>query len=335
MPALVVLPKMGLTAEDGEIVRWLVQVGEAVRTGQPVVEVETYKATVEVEAPADGVLRRALEAGTTVPAGAAIGIVAGPDEDIGALALWGEAAERERVAASPAARKRAAELGVDLATLAGTGPGSRIGLEDVERVTSSGAVTTGRRIPLDPMRRAIAERMTLSAAVPQFTLESTAEVGGAAESLSDGIVVACARALREHPGLNASFDGDAIVEYEDVNIGVAISVDRGLLVPVIKQADRRSLDELRAERERLTAAARGGRLSAGDLTGATFTISNLGPLGIERFRALVVPPQAAILAVGAVQGGRIALSLSCDHRVVDGAPAARFLRRVVELLERG
>ncbi len=322
---------MGLTAEDGEIVRWLVQVGEPVRAGQAVVEVETYKATVEVEAPADGVLRRRLEAGTTVPAGAAIGIVSAPDEDIAGLALWGEASER--VVASPAARKRASELGVDLAALAGTGPGGRIGLEDVERAAGSTASATDRRVPLDPMRRAIAALMTLSASVPQFTLEATAEVGSP-ESLSDLVVAACARALREHPGLNASFDGDAIVEHENVNVGIAVSVERGLLVPVIRQADRLSLPELRAERERLTAAALGAKISAGDLTGATFTISNLGPLGIERFRALVVPPQAAILAVGAAQEGRLALSLSCDHRVVDGAPGARFLRRVVELLER-
>ena len=331
MAAAVVLPKMGLTAEDGEIVRWLVQVGEPVRAGQPLVEVETYKATVEVEAPADGVLRRVLAAGTTVPGGAPIGIVAGQDEDIGGLALWGEATER--VVASPAARKRALELGVDLAALAGASPGGRIGLEDVERAADATVPATGRRVPLNSMRRAIAELMTLSASVPQFTLEATAEVGSA-ESLSDLVVVACARALREHPGLRASFDGDAIVEHEDVNVGIAVSVERGLLVPVLRQADRLSLPELRAERERLTAAAHAGRLSAADLTGATFTISNLGPLGVERFRALVVPPQAAILAVGAAVNGRLALSLSCDHRVVDGAPAARFLHRVVELLGR-
>ena len=331
MAALVVFPKLGLTADDGVIVRWLVEVGEPVQTGQPLVEVETYKATVEVEAPADGVLRRALDPETTVPAGAAIGIVGGPDEDIGALVLWGEATAR--VAASPAARKRAAELGVDLAALAGTGPGGRIGLEDVERAAARDlTAVTGRRIPLDPMRRAIAELMTLSASVPQFTLEATAAVSSP-EAISDVVVAACARALREHPGLNASFDGDAVVEHEEVNVGIAVSVERGLLVPVIRQADRRSLGELREERERLTAAARDGRPGAADLTGATFTISNLGPLGVERFRALVVPPQAAILAVGAVAGGRLALSLSCDHRVVDGAPAARFLRRVVELLE--
>jgi pyruvate dehydrogenase E2 component (dihydrolipoamide acetyltransferase) len=367
---------MGLTMEVGDVVRWLVAVGEPVRSGQPVVEIETYKATLEVESPIDGTLRAALEPRAEVPAGAVIGIVAAPDEDIDGLALWSpgsstgvpEAAVPEqpalvttvtdassgRVAISPAARQRAMELGIDLRRVQGTGPRGRIRLEDVDREAAaasagsraSASAAGQARVPLDRMRMAVADLMTQSAAIPQFTLEATANVRvlsearqgaqtlGISLSFSDALLAVCARALRSHPTVNASFDGDALVLHDDINLGIAVAVETGLIVPVMRGADQLSLAELRGERERLTAAAEAQKLAAADLTGATFTVSNLGPLGIERFRALVVPPQAAILAVGALTGdATIALSLSCDHRVLDGAAGARFLVELVGLLE--
>ena len=206
-----------------------------------------------------------------------------------------------------------------------------------------------QRVPLSRMRRAIAATMTLSAQIPQFTLERTARLNalverreqlrarGSAASLSDVLSAACARALRAHPTVNVSFDDDAILLHEEINIGLAVALEDGLVSPAITAADRRTLPELATERRRLTAAARDGKLRGVELTGATFSISNLGPFGIERFRALVIPPQAAILAVGAQLGSStrptLGLSLSCDHRVVDGAPGAEFLGRIVGELE--
>ena len=188
--------------------------------------------------------------------------------------------------------------------------------------------------------------MAASAAVPQFTLESDAslvglrsvreETGlrGAGVSIVDYLVAACAGALATHPRLNASFDEDAIVEHGPVNVAIAISLDDGLVAPAIRDADRIELRELARERARLIAAAAAGVLTPEELLSGTFTISNLGPYGVRRFRALVVPPQSAILAVGApTDDGVVALSLSCDHRVTDGVPAARFLRDVVAALE--
>lgn len=199
--------------------------------------------------------------------------------------------------------------------------------------------------------------MSVSAGIPQFTidrdldarplLELVAElrVAGEAATASDLISAACARALRRHPEMNASFDGDAVVQRGQVNLGIAIAIADGLVAPCIEAADRLTLRELAAARRRLARAAKGGRLEAAQLLNATFTISNLGPLGVRRFRALVTPPQAGILAVGAIGDGvvkgedrlelgpTLSLALSCDHRAVDGAPAARFLASVSGPLE--
>jgi pyruvate dehydrogenase E2 component (dihydrolipoamide acetyltransferase) len=196
------------------------------------------------------------------------------------------------------------------------------------------------------MRRAIGKSMSASALIPQFTIErdarlealaawrSEASLEGAAITYSDAIVAATARALRDHPGLNASYTDEAILQHEAINIGFAFDLPDGLIAPAIRRADELSLYDLRAERERLATAARNGSLTPDDVFAATFTVSNLGPLGVRRFRALVVPPQASILALGSVTEDRLmSLSLSCDHRVVDGAPAARFLSDLVGLLE--
>jgi len=204
-------------------------------------------------------------------------------------------------------------------------------------------MTEPTRKPLSRMRRAIAKSMTASALVPQFTVEVDASLDPLAEwrrgagegvSYSDAIVAAVARALRSHPALNSSFADDAILEHGEINVGFALDLPDGLIAPAIRRADERSLPSLAAERRRLAEAAQAGTLTPEDVFSATFTVSNLGPLGVRRFRALVVPPQAAILALGALtEDGLMSLSLSCDHRVVDGAPAARFLADLVALLE--
>lgn len=194
-------------------------------------------------------------------------------------------------------------------------------------------------VPLTRLRKAIAKSMTASALVPQFTVEQDVPFGalqarrsawkasGADVSVADVLTAAVARALRTHPGINASWTDDGIVRHADVNVGIAVALPDGLVAPALVRADALSLPELAAERRRLTAAAQAGVLTPGELLSATFTVSNLGTFGVSRFRALVVPPQAAILAVGGPRpDGTVTLALSCDHRVLDGAPGAEFLR---------
>ena len=201
-----------------------------------------------------------------------------------------------------------------------------------------------RLVPLSRLRKAVVRTVVASAAVPQFTVERTADLralerlrsgtdGHPRFSLSDALTAAAASALAVHRRLNASWTEEGILEHGEVNVGLAVALDDGLVVPAIRGADRLTLFELAAERIRLTAAAREGTLRPDDLFSATFTISNLGPQGAHRFRALVLPPQAAILAVGVVSDGRLELALSCDHRVVDGAPAADFLTALADRLE--
>jgi pyruvate dehydrogenase E2 component (dihydrolipoamide acetyltransferase) len=198
--------------------------------------------------------------------------------------------------------------------------------------------------PLSRMRRAIVKAMSASAAIPQFAIEMSLDVtrlraarertpADSRPSYVDALVASVARALVDHPDVNASFTEDGIVRHEDRNVALAVALDGGLISPVIVRADTLTLAELTAERVRLTAAARAGTLAPEEVLSATFTVSNLGPLGVRRFNALVVPPQAAILAVGSLDGNSIALTLSSDHRLVDGAPAALFLGEVRDQLE--
>jgi pyruvate dehydrogenase E2 component (dihydrolipoyllysine-residue acetyltransferase) len=201
----------------------------------------------------------------------------------------------------------------------------------------------GRRVELTGLRRGTVRSMSVSAVVPQFTLQRDVPTAGLREvrtalkrgdgtaTLTDVITMACARALREHPGVNSSFSEDCVIVHERVNIGLALALDDGLTVPVILDADARSLEELAAERLRLAEAARTRDLRAAEIFAGTFSISNLGPLGVDRFQALVLPPQAAILAVGSL-GETVSLSASFDHRAVDGAPGARFLATIARLL---
>jgi pyruvate dehydrogenase E2 component (dihydrolipoamide acetyltransferase) len=203
---------------------------------------------------------------------------------------------------------------------------------------------TGSVVPLSRMRKAIAKTMTASAAIPQFAVEMGLDVRPLAAargqlpaegrpSVIDALVASCAAALRDRPQINCSFSDEGIVLHEEVNVALALALEEGLISPAIVRADTLSIEQLAAERKRLTAAARAGTLAPEEILSATFTISNLGPLGVRRFNALIVPPQAAILAVGGIEGEVMSLSLTVDHRPIDGAPAAEFLGQVRSQLE--
>ena len=357
--------------DEGKLVAWRKREGDRVSSGEVLFEVETDKATMEVESPASGILRKILiSEGSTVPVASTIAVITDlADEPVGDVAVAESAVAQQpdavttpssvspsspapspggdRVRSSPAARKRAEELNVDVATVTGTGPGGRITIEDVEAASKGRARPVApageKRIPLTRMRRAIAEAMTRSASVPQFQVSRDVDMTAAdavrkraAVSYTDVLVAACAQALAKHERFRGRLDGDAIVVTESVSIGVAVALDDGLIVPVIHGADRKDLRTIAAERERLEQGARSGKLPADGLTGATFSISNLGTLGVDRFSALVNPPEAAILAVGRVSPDKtLTLTLSVDHRVADGADAARFLSDVAAWLERG
>ena len=390
-----ILPKLGLTMDEGRIVAWHKREGEAVARGDVLFEVETDKATMEVESATAGILRKILyDADATAPVATVIALITDTaDEALPADAVTlGAAAPKpslradpqprsaggppgargpsepqplapssdgDRVRSSPAARKRAQELGVAIAAISGTGPGGRVTLEDVEGAATAPAspATSGgeRREPLSRMRRAIGERMTQSVRdQPQFSISRDVDMTAANEkrsqmgaSYTDVIVAACAKALRDHPRLRARIDGGSLVTPDAINVGIAVALDDGLLVPVIGDADRKGLGELAREREDLERAARSGKLRADAVAGAVVTVSNLGTLGVDRFTAIVNPPEAAIIAVGRVsdrvvaKGGSpavrpvVTLTLSVDHRVADGATAARYLSAVADRLERG
>ena len=390
-----ILPKLGLTMDEGRIVAWHKREGEAVARGDVLFEVETDKATMEVESATAGILRKILyDADATAPVATVIALITDTaDEPLPADAVTlGAAAPKpslradpqprsaggppgargpsepqplapssdgDRVRSSPAARKRAQELGLAIAAISGTGPGGRVTLEDVEGAATAPAspATSGgeRREPLSRMRRAIGERMTQSVRdQPQFSISRDVDMTAANEkrsqmgaSYTDVIVAACAKALRDHPRLRARIDEGSLVTPDAINVGIAVALDDGLLVPVIGDADRKGLGELAREREDLERAARSGKLRADAVAGAVVTVSNLGTLGVDRFTAIVNPPEAAIIAVGRVsdrvvaKGGSpavrpvVTLTLSVDHRVADGATAARYLSAVADRLERG
>lgn len=378
MAETVLMPKAGLTMDAGTIVTWLVDVGESVTAGQAVAEVETEKITIDVEAHVGGVLLRRLDAGAEVPVGEAIAIIGDPAEDISRVTLWGdrqdalrqaadtatsETAEAtaatsavgsspvksNRVAASPVSRRLANDLGVDLAGVTGTGPEGRITRSDVE----AAAPVAGSVEPASRMREAIAKSMSLSATIPQFSLERDVDVtdlearlGEVAAAvaderrptIADAIASATARALRAHPQILRSWENGAYRIHNSVNLGIAVALPHGIVVPVIADADRQSVTELAARRRSLQEkVGSGSGLSGDEASGAVFTVSNLGALGVDRFRALVNPPEPGILAVGRVsarEGRRfVTLNLSVDHRVADGAEAARLLGTIAESME--
>lgn len=411
----VLMPKLSEAMETGKIIKWLKGEGERVRSGDAIAEVETDKADVEMEAFGAGVLRKILAAaGERVPVGQMIAVIAEPADDIAGLlgaaapapaagapvagapagaaaaapapavaapAPAAVAAEGGRVKASPLARKIAAQAGIDVRSVQGSGPGGRIVRRDVEAAVASGAAAPhgGPAVPaaispapvaaagpeyedrpLTQIRAAIARRMPLAKGpVPHFYVSTDVAMDRAADlreqlnaldgqpkvSFNDLVVRAAAIGLLRHPGVNASFQGDTVRVHHRAHIGIAVALEDGLITPVLRDCQAKSLTRIAAEGADLVERARARRLRATELSGGTFSISNLGMLDVTEFSAIINPPEGAILAVGAIRrvpvvsgeavviGRRMSLTLSCDHRVMDGAMGARFLQELRRLLE--
>lgn len=389
MATEVIMPALGMAQEKGTLVNWLKAAGDSVKKGEPLMEVETDKAAVEIEAPASGVLANVTaQAGDEIPVGQKIAVILAPGETAAKAEEAKPAANpakapkvaktlprtvqaetpaaHGRVAASPAAKRIAKESGVDLASLKGSGPGGSIVAEDVLRAGGSAAATQGgppkikETVQPSAMRRIVGERMSKSKqSAPHFYVGMDVNMTAVDQkrsqwkekgekvipSINDFILIAAARALRDFPSLNAAFTDKGIQIFADINIGMAVALEEGLVVPVIRNADRLSLTEMAKQSKELAEKAQKKKLFPLDYEGGTFTVSNLGMLGVDSFVAIINPPQCAILAVGRVapravpDGNQIVarpmmtMTLSADHRIVDGAIAARFLAEVKTLLE--
>lgn len=399
---IITMPKLSDTMVEGTIARWKKKQGDNVETGDILAEVETDKATMEMEAFDDGVLKEIYVGdGGVAKVGEKIALVLAEGETADAAAAppapkseapaGGPPAEAkaapapaqappagERVKASPLARKIAAERGVGLEGVTGSGPGGRVVAKDVPEKGAAPAAATpaaapkvqptagqgDQRVALTGMRRVIAQRLLESKTqLPHFylsievdasalmrlrkELNSANEAAGLPKlTVNDFVLLAVARAASSHPFINASWAGDAIIQYGSVNISVAVAVDEGLVTPVIRDANKLSLKEISATVKDLAKRARDKKLKPEEYQGGTITVSNLGAYGIEQFFAIINPPQAAILAVGAivkkpvvnakneiVVGERMTVSLSGDHRVVDGAVGAEYLGTLRKLIE--
>lgn len=393
MPISVVMPALEMAQDTGKLVAWRKREGESVTKGEILLEVETDKAVVEVEALADGVLAGVKAApGDVIPVGQTIAWIlsngesvptaeqpsrtagaAAPAASTSTAAATKPAQESRsaagRVRISPKARRIAQERGVDLTRVNGSGPDGEILVEDVLAAQSSAAATTAQptakatpaaaakaATPLSSVARLMAERTTQSwTTVPHFFVTREIDAsglnrakekfsrasggsGGARITHTDLLVSLVARALEKHPRLNASWTGQAIEFHDEINIGIAMAVEDGVVTGTIRNANKAAIEEIARQRSELADRARSGHLRPNDISGATFTISNLGMYHVNAFTAIIVPPQAAILAVGeiadrvvALEGKpavrpMISLTLSCDHRVVDGARGAEFLQ---------
>lgn len=398
MPTNVVMEALSPTMEEGRLVEWKKREGEAVAVGDVLAEVETDKAVMELVARTGGtLLKQLVPAGATVPVSQVVAVIGQPGEPVAsppvpqpeAVAESKErptapapagngapAAQRAggRVKASPLARRMAAERGIDLGAIAGSGPEGRVIARDLERAptTTAPASMPGgpagppfSEVPLTQIRKTIARRLTQSIGpIPTFYLTTEAdmeraweareallppqgsgEAAGPRVSFNDIVIKAVALALRQHPGCNAWWQEDRIRYWNEVHIGMAVAIEEGLITPVIRHADRKSLREIATESRDLATRAHERRLAQEEYTGATFSISNLGMLDIDEFTAVINPPEAGILAVGriaprpvALDGAvavrrRMRLTMSCDHRVIDGATGARFLQTLTAMLE--
>jgi pyruvate dehydrogenase E2 component (dihydrolipoamide acetyltransferase) len=403
----VIMPALGIAQETGKLLQWLRAEGDEVKKGEPVMEIETDKVTVEIEAPASGILAAfSAQPGDDVPVGQTIALILAPGEEAAApgppsLDLEAIAAaaaptrvmasptaapaaappleaplpaapatgdgQRSKPLASPKARRLAQELGIDIATVTGSGPGGAVVAADVAALAPAAPAAPVAPAPAaEPLTavgstwRLMAERTTESwTTAPHFYLvrEVSAErliswreaIGrrGLAVSVTytDLLVKLAAVALREHPRVNASWRDGSLELHREVNIGIAAAVDDGLVAPVVHGVDGLTLAQIAERRADVVERARAGRLRLEDVQGGTFTITNLGMFGIDAFNAIVVKPQAAILAVGRIAervvavGGQpavcpmLVLTLSCDHRAVDGARAAAFLDFLAGLVE--
>jgi pyruvate dehydrogenase E2 component (dihydrolipoamide acetyltransferase) len=426
MPATVIMPALELAQETGKVLRWLKSPGDSVRRGEPIVEIETDKVTVELEAPASGVLREVSAApGDVVPVGTTIALIVVPGEaaaagpappvtpaasavvtgavplppavgaapTVKASPLARKLAEQHGVdlarvqtssgriekadvlayvesqkraagarlpAASPRARRLAAERGVDLRLVRGSGPAGAVLAADLPAASPPVAAPADAAAPgVGNVWRIMAERMTASwTTAPHFYLVREVDVSrlvawraravkqtGARITYTDLLVRLVAAALVRHPRVNVAWKNGTIVPGTDINVGLAVAVDDGLLVPVLHRADTLGLAEIAARREDLVSRTQAGKLRPADIVGGGFTISNLGMYGVDAFGAIVNPPQAAILAVGRIADRVVALdgrpavrptmvlTLSCDHRALDGARGGQFLEALAELIE--
>ena len=348
------MPKLSDSMADAVILKWLKSPGEGFRRGEALIEVETDKATVVYDAEADGTLEAILvPEGGAAAVGQPIAQLAGAGAPAAAPTSTNRAvAVAGRPNATPVAQRTALDLGISLHGIHGTGPGGRITREDVQQAAAAAGTTAPpasgrgqvRVVELTPTQATIARRMVESATtIPVFTVSIDVDMALVASlrkdvedapSLNDFVVRAAALTLREFPRFNASFADGAVHSWSRVNVGIAVATDDALLVPVVFDADAKTLTQISAETRRLADAARHRTLRPEELQGGTFTVSNLGMFGVRSFTAIVDPPQVAILAVGGVVGGAMTLTLSCDHRVLYGADGARFLSRLRELLER-
>ena len=384
------VPTLGMDMEEATIVRWLVEEGAEVKKGDPVLEIDTDKTSFEIEAPSDGAIHALHgEAGDTLPVGATLAYVTAPGEDFlepqeeshteevkpertaevpkhQTVPVSVDSEDGRRVRASPAARRAAADMGISIESVSGSGPYGRVYLSDVlEMETEATAeqaeqapIDAARREPLSRIRRLGAERTARSfSEVPHFYLTRDMEADRLVEllerlktkmdpapSVTELLVLAVSRTLRDHPRLNGRYAGGELELHDDVNVRVAVATDEGLVAPVIAMADTLSLRELVPKVKDLVRRARDHELSPEELSGGTFTISNLGMMGIDSFDAIINTPEAAILAVGRVRTVPewrdgwwapqrvISATLSVDHRVADGADGARFLADLQSVL---
>ncbi len=420
MATMVVMEALSPTMEEGRLVKWHKNEGDAVKSGDVLAEVETDKAVMELAARGDGVLRKRLIAeGDTVPVGQLVAVIAPADENIDAIvgaqapvaaptpaptpaaapapvppvpaptpepvgaasgppavAAAGPTAAPPtnggRVRSSPLARRLASERGLNLESVAGSGPSGRVIKRDIEAAAAAPHATVSptvaaqpkptvagdyRDIPLTQIRKTIARRLAESIGpVPtyyltaEFDVERVSEMRSAMRdesrvSLNDIILKAVATALAQHPEVNAHWLGDKIRAFHRVHLGMAVAVEDGLITPVIFDADQKGLGQLAAESRDLAMRARARKLTPAEYTGATFSVSNLGMFGIEQFTAIINPPETGILAIGTaetkpvvvdgsvVMRRRMRVTMSCDHRAIDGATGAKFLQTVRELIE--
>jgi len=407
MPINIEMPKLSDTMTEGTLVSWRKKAGDTVEIGDIIAEIETDKATMEMEAFDEGTIVEVLvQEGTKAPVGAVLAIIAEEDEDVSvvtpatapaasvtkaaaasvpvatAAPTATVAADGSRLRVSPLARKIAADKGVDLTRVQGSGPSGRIVKADVESANAAPATpvavpssapapqgilpTVGaddKVTPLSGMRKIIAGRLlTSKQTIPHFYLHvecdaaplmalrkqinaQTEETGGNKYSVNDFVVKAMINGCEEVPAVNAAYNGDSIVEFANVGISVAIAVEDGLVTPVVKTAQNKSLLEISQEIKAMAKRARDKKLLPNEFDGGTITISNLGAWGVESFDAIVNPPQAAIVSVGGIiekavsikgeikSGLRMNIGLSCDHRVVDGAVAATYLNAVKKFIE--
>tara|TARA_B100000959_G_scaffold55232_1_gene57594 strand:- start:1144 stop:2427 length:1284 start_codon:yes stop_codon:yes gene_type:complete len=420
MAEIIRMPKMSDTMEEGVIAGWLKKVGEEVKSGDILAEVETDKATMELESYDDGfLLHIGINEGESVPVDGLIAIIGEKDEDVSSILteLKSDAIEQTkkkieepestpseiedknisieevkkqnnpvkevekdtisendtRVKASPLAKKLAIEKGINISDVSGSGDGGRITKKDIENfnpITSTDTKSeiilpkihseeSYEEIPVSQMRKTISKRLAESKfSAPHFYLTMEIDMNNCIEgrkkinesseikiSFNDIILKACAVALRKHPMVNSSFLGDKIRINHHVHIGVAVAVDEGLLVPVIRFADNKSLSHISSEVKSLAGKAKSKQLQSSDWEGNTFTISNLGMFGIDEFTAIINPNDSCILAVGGIRntpvvkngeivpGNLMKVTLSCDHRIVDGATGSSFLKTLKELIE--